>query len=159
MLLEKRERDWRELQRRHNSKFTVDAVALREAEARNSELEDELENAPGLLEKNMNGYERLLEIVESHGGQSADESTGPEGRIEPGVSKSWKDSQAAWFEHDVREVTFISVIELMPFFPGFGRTRRKIQRLQFNISELEPNTTYQEVGFGSPRGRTGSTGC
>ena len=86
-LLEKRQRNWRELQRRHNADFTVDAAALHKAEAHNSELEDELENAPGLLEENMDENKWLHEIVESHGGRSANESTSPEGCIELGVSR------------------------------------------------------------------------
>ena len=69
-LLEKRQRNWRELQRRHSANFTVDAAALHKAEAHNSELEDELENAPGLLEENMDENEWLHEIVELHAWQS-----------------------------------------------------------------------------------------
>ena len=63
------------LQRRRKSKFNDDPAALREAEARNSELEDALENVLGLREENMNENERLREIIEPQGSQSANEST------------------------------------------------------------------------------------
>ncbi|KAH8978057.1 hypothetical protein EDB92DRAFT_1912417 [Lactarius akahatsu] len=69
-LLEKREH---ELRRRLSSEPGEDGAALREAEERNAELEEELENVRHLLEENMDELERLKDIVEqreddSHGG-------------------------------------------------------------------------------------------
>ncbi|KAH9055179.1 hypothetical protein EDB83DRAFT_2392317 [Lactarius deliciosus] len=69
-LLEKREH---ELRRRLSSEPGDDSAALREAEERNAELEEELENVRHLLEENMDELERLKDIVEqreddSHGG-------------------------------------------------------------------------------------------
>ena len=72
------------LQRRRKSKFNDDPAALREAEARNSELEDALENVLGLREENMNENERLREIIEPQGSQSANESTR---RTQPRISR------------------------------------------------------------------------
>lgn len=69
-LLEKREH---ELRRRLSSEPGEDGAALREAEERNAELEEELGNVHHLLEENMDELERLKDIVEqreddSHGG-------------------------------------------------------------------------------------------
>ncbi|KAH9003339.1 hypothetical protein EDB86DRAFT_2826505 [Lactarius hatsudake] len=69
-LLEKREH---ELRRRLSSEPGEDGAGLREAEERNAELEEELENVRHLLEENMDELERLKDIVEqreddSHGG-------------------------------------------------------------------------------------------
>ncbi|KAF9267702.1 hypothetical protein L218DRAFT_919289 [Marasmius fiardii PR-910] len=68
--LEEREREIRDLRRRQsggrNSSSEVDAV-VQELEARNEELEDELENARGLLQDNLVEIERLQEMVESGG--------------------------------------------------------------------------------------------
>ena len=63
-------------------------MEVKKRKARNSELEDELENALGQMEENMDESEQLCEIVEPHGSQYANESMGP-------------------------GVIFISVIELM----------------------------------------------
>ena len=63
-------------------------MEVKKRKARNSELEDKLENALGQMEENMDESEQLCEIVEPHGSQSANESMGP-------------------------GVIFISVIELM----------------------------------------------
>jgi chromosome segregation ATPase len=60
-LLEKREH---ELRRRLSSESGEDGAALREAEERNAELEEELENVRHLLEENMDELERLKDIVE-----------------------------------------------------------------------------------------------
>ncbi|KAF5348402.1 hypothetical protein D9758_010890 [Tetrapyrgos nigripes] len=63
--LEEREREIRELRRRRSSTGTgADAAALREAEERNVELEEQLENAKSLLEDNLAEIERLQDIVE-----------------------------------------------------------------------------------------------
>jgi len=78
--LEERERELRELRRRKSGFDDDDAAALREAEARNADLEDELENARGLLEENMDEIERLRELVERRGDLSANESIVPEVR-------------------------------------------------------------------------------
>ncbi|KAH7911120.1 hypothetical protein BJ138DRAFT_29977 [Hygrophoropsis aurantiaca] len=69
--LQEREREIRELRRGHAP--VVDEEALREAQAHNEELEEELENVRGLLEDNMEEIERLREIVEKRGDQSIDE--------------------------------------------------------------------------------------
>jgi chromosome segregation ATPase len=69
--LEERERELRELRgRRRLGQGEYDA-ALGELEARNAELEDELENARGLLEDNMDEIERLKEIVEKGGAENS----------------------------------------------------------------------------------------
>lgn len=75
--LEERERELRELRRRKMGDHGDQFEAVREVEMRNSELEDELENARGLLEENMEEMERLREIVERRGDEStASESDG-----------------------------------------------------------------------------------
>ncbi|KAI6111402.1 hypothetical protein F5141DRAFT_1114485 [Pisolithus sp. B1] len=67
--LAERERELRELRKGRLS--TADADALHQAEVRNEELEEELENVRGLLEENMEELERLRELVEDRGeGQS-----------------------------------------------------------------------------------------
>ncbi|CCM00141.1 uncharacterized protein FIBRA_02168 [Fibroporia radiculosa] len=68
--LEERERELRELRRRRG--MGPDDSALKEVEARNAELEEELENVRGLLEENADEMERLKELVE----RRADESMG-----------------------------------------------------------------------------------
>ncbi|KZT74114.1 hypothetical protein DAEQUDRAFT_754076 [Daedalea quercina L-15889] len=72
--LEEREREIRELRRRRA--VGPDDGILRELEARNAELEEELENVRGLLEENMEEMERLRELVERRGDDSADEDRG-----------------------------------------------------------------------------------
>ncbi|KIJ63400.1 hypothetical protein HYDPIDRAFT_92649 [Hydnomerulius pinastri MD-312] len=69
--LQERERELRELRRGRVS--AADEDALRQAELRNEELEEELENVRGLLEDNMEELERLREIVERRGDESIDE--------------------------------------------------------------------------------------
>ncbi|KAI0684015.1 hypothetical protein BC835DRAFT_1294342 [Cytidiella melzeri] len=60
--LDEREREIRELRKRRTT--GPDDGTLREFEARNAQLEEELENARGLLEENMEEMERLRDIVE-----------------------------------------------------------------------------------------------
>ena len=74
VLLEKREQDIRELRRRLSSESGEDDAALREAEERNIELEDELENVRHLLEENMDELERLKDIVEHREEDTGDSS-------------------------------------------------------------------------------------
>lgn len=62
--LDEREREIRELRKRRAS--GADGGALREIEARNSQLEEELDSARALLEENMDEMERLKDIVERH---------------------------------------------------------------------------------------------
>ncbi|KAH9842418.1 uncharacterized protein C8Q71DRAFT_719987 [Rhodofomes roseus] len=69
--LEEREREIRELRRRR-AVGPNDGV-LRELEARNAELEEELENVRGLLEENTEEMERLRDLVERRGDDSAEE--------------------------------------------------------------------------------------
>ncbi|KAH7883401.1 hypothetical protein F5I97DRAFT_1930960 [Phlebopus sp. FC_14] len=69
--LMEREQELRQLRRGHMS--SVDADALRQAELRNEELEEELGNVRGLLEENMEEIERMREIVERRGDESVDE--------------------------------------------------------------------------------------
>ncbi|KAJ4481061.1 hypothetical protein J3R30DRAFT_3463923 [Lentinula aciculospora] len=76
--LEERDREIRELRRRRASIDGGDA-ALRDVEARNGELEEELENVRGLLEDNVMEIERLQDLVERNGNSS---STGDAHRIE-----------------------------------------------------------------------------
>ncbi|KAJ3509684.1 hypothetical protein NLJ89_g5089 [Agrocybe chaxingu] len=78
--LEEREHELRELRRRKSG--GADDALLRETEQRNAELEEDLENARGLLEENMDEIERLRDIVERKGDQSANESMNGEGRRE-----------------------------------------------------------------------------
>ena len=84
--LEERERELDELRRRSSRAATSgytpsedderDAL-LREADARNAELEDQLENARGLLEESTEEMERLREVAEQgrHGDGAGDVST------------------------------------------------------------------------------------
>lgn len=76
--LEEREIELRKLRRR-NSGY-VDDPHIRETEARNAELEEELESTKGLLQENMEEIDRLHEIIEQHGYDS--ESTSRESRRE-----------------------------------------------------------------------------
>ncbi|KAI0052262.1 hypothetical protein FA95DRAFT_1533022 [Auriscalpium vulgare] len=71
-LLQERDREIRELRRRRA--VGPDDAALRDAEERNSELEEELENVRRLLEENMDELERLKDIVERR------DDTGGDGR-------------------------------------------------------------------------------
>jgi len=73
-LLEKRDQEIRDLRRRLISESGQDDDALREAEERNAELEDELENVRHLLEENMDELERLKDIVEQRGEDAASSS-------------------------------------------------------------------------------------
>ncbi|KAG6375738.1 hypothetical protein JVT61DRAFT_2584 [Boletus reticuloceps] len=68
--LQEREREIRELRRGRMS--TADEDALRRAELRNEELEEELDNVRGLLEDNVEEIERLREIVERRGDDADD---------------------------------------------------------------------------------------
>ncbi|KAI0074706.1 hypothetical protein K474DRAFT_1601108 [Panus rudis PR-1116 ss-1] len=72
--LEERELEIRELRRRRAS--GADDNALREYEMRNAQLEEELENARGLLEENMEEMERLREIVEQRDEEEERDSGG-----------------------------------------------------------------------------------
>ena len=94
-LLEKREH---ELRRRHSSEPGEDGAALRDAEERNAELEEELENVRHLLEENMDELERLNAIVEqreedSHGGDDGG------GRRVAALQEEISDLKAALEEH------------------------------------------------------------
>ncbi|OBZ75317.1 Anucleate primary sterigmata protein B [Grifola frondosa] len=74
--LEERERELRELRRRRA--VGPDDAVMREVEARNAQLEEELENVRGLLEENTEEMERLRDLVEQKGGDSTGE--GGDGR-------------------------------------------------------------------------------
>jgi chromosome segregation ATPase len=78
--LEEREVELRELRRRKSG--YADDGHIRETEARNAELEDELDNVKGLLQENMEEIDRLREIIEQHGHDSGHESMNSEGRRE-----------------------------------------------------------------------------
>ncbi|RPD64285.1 hypothetical protein L226DRAFT_505884 [Lentinus tigrinus ALCF2SS1-7] len=67
--LEERERELRDLRRRRM--VGLDDGALRDLEARNAELEEELENVRQLLEENTEELERLRELAESRGDHSS----------------------------------------------------------------------------------------
>jgi chromosome segregation ATPase len=96
VLLEKREQDIRELRRRLSSESGEDDAALREAEERNIELEDELENVRHLLEENMDELERLKDIVE----QREEDTGGSSGRRHIGaLQEENRDLKGALEEH------------------------------------------------------------
>ena len=96
VLLEKREQDIRELRRRFSSESGEDDAALREAEERNIELEDELENVRHLLEENMDELERLKDIVEHR----EEDTGGSSGRHHIGaLQEEIRDLKGALDEH------------------------------------------------------------
>jgi chromosome segregation ATPase len=98
VLLEKREHEIRELRRRltRESSQDDDQAALREAEERNAELEDELENVRHLLEENMDELERLKDIVE----QREEDTGGSSGRRHiSAFQEEIRDLKAALDEH------------------------------------------------------------
>ena len=92
-LLEKRER---ELRRRLSSESGQDDAALHDAEERNAELEEELENVRHLLEENMDELERLKDIVEQRG---EDSHGGDGGRRIAELQEEIGDLKAALEEH------------------------------------------------------------
>jgi chromosome segregation ATPase len=92
-LLEKREHENRELRRRLSSESGQDDAALREAEERNAELEEELENVRHLLEENMEELERIME-------QRGENTGGSSGRRQIGaLQEEIRDLKAALEEH------------------------------------------------------------
>jgi chromosome segregation ATPase len=95
-LLETREHETRELRRRLTSESGQEDAALRDAEERNADLEEELENVRHLLEENMNELERLKDIVEQRG-EVSDSSSGRQ-RI-AALQEEIKDLKAALEEH------------------------------------------------------------
>jgi chromosome segregation ATPase len=98
VLLEKREHEIRELRRRLTSESSQDdaQAALREADERNAELEDELENVRHLLEENMDELERLKDIVE----QREEDTGGSSGlRHISALQEEIRDLKAALDEH------------------------------------------------------------
>ena len=95
-LLETREHEIRELRRRLTSESGQEDAALRDAEERNADLEEELENVRHLLEENMDELERLKDIVEQRGEVS--DSSGGQQRI-AALQEEIKDLKAALEEH------------------------------------------------------------
>jgi chromosome segregation ATPase len=96
ILLEKREQEIRELRRRSTGESGQDDAVLRDAEERNAELEDELENVRHLLEENMDELERLRDIVE----QREEDTGGSSGRRHIGaLQEEIRDLKAALDEH------------------------------------------------------------
>jgi chromosome segregation ATPase len=92
-LLEKREHETREVRRRLTSESGQDDAALREAEERNAELEEELENVRHLLEENMEELERIME-------QRGENTDGSSGRRQIGaLQEEIRDLKAALEEH------------------------------------------------------------
>ncbi|KAG6810609.1 hypothetical protein H0H92_011161 [Tricholoma furcatifolium] len=79
--LEERDRELKELRRRHGQQG-VDDQAFREIEARNVELEDQIEDARGLIEENLDEIGRLKDIIERRGDASLAESSSGEGKRE-----------------------------------------------------------------------------
>lgn len=79
--LEEREIELRELRRRKSGGY-ADDILFRETEARNAELEEELDNMKGLLQDNMDEIDHLRAIVERHGYDSANDNSGNEDRPE-----------------------------------------------------------------------------
>jgi chromosome segregation ATPase len=98
VLLEKREHEIRELRRRLTSESSQDdaQAVLREAEERNAELEDELENVRHLLEENMDELERLKDIVEQREEDTGDSSGR---RYISALQEEIRDLKAALDEH------------------------------------------------------------
>jgi chromosome segregation ATPase len=96
-LLEKRAHETRELRRRLTSDSGQDDAALREAEERNAELEEELENVRHLLEENMDELERLKDIVEQRG--EATDGVGSGQQRIAALREEIKDLKAALEEH------------------------------------------------------------
>ena len=89
--LEEREREIRELRRQRVG--GENDAALREAEAHNAVLEDELENVKGLLEENTEEMERLREIVEERGGENGYASSGSGGALKRRVEELEGDNE------------------------------------------------------------------
>ncbi|GLB41147.1 putative centrosomin N-terminal motif 1 [Lyophyllum shimeji] len=77
--LEERERELKELRRR---KSGVDDDAFRELEAQNADLEEQLQNAKGMIEENLDEIDQLKEMLERRGDESVAESSSGEGRRE-----------------------------------------------------------------------------
>ncbi|KAL0569917.1 hypothetical protein V5O48_012048 [Marasmius crinis-equi] len=100
--LEERERELRELRRRRSSGNTSSAnePVVRELEARNEELEDELEDARGLLQDNLVEIERLQEMVESGSRAGSSFANGRRDELESEIErlKATIDDQAAALE-------------------------------------------------------------
>ncbi|KAI0295796.1 hypothetical protein BC826DRAFT_1104178 [Russula brevipes] len=95
-LLERRDHETRDLRRRLTSDSGQDDDALREAEERNAELEDELDSVRHLLEENMDELERLKDIVEQRG----EDTGGSSGRRHIGaLQEEIRDLKAALDEH------------------------------------------------------------
>lgn len=88
--LEEREIELGELRRRKSGH--ADDLLLRETEARNAELEEELDNMKSLLQDNMDEIDRLREMVERHGYDSANEGSGNEDR--PDMRRQLEELQA-----------------------------------------------------------------
>jgi hypothetical protein len=99
--LEEREIELRELRRRKSG--YADDILLRETEARNAELEEELDNMKGLLQDNMDEIDHLRAIVERHGYASASDSSGNEDR--PETRRRLEELQAVneQLEHELEE--------------------------------------------------------
>ena len=98
VLLERREHEIRDLRRRLTNESSQDdaQAALREAEERNAELEDDLENVRHLLEENMDELERLKDIVE----QREEDTGGSSGRRHiSALQEEIRDLKAALDEH------------------------------------------------------------
>lgn len=74
--LEEREHELNQLRRRKSGNSSMDNAALRDAEARNEELEEELHNARVLLEENMDEIDRLKDIVQHESSLSSSSAAG-----------------------------------------------------------------------------------
>ena len=148
------------LQRRRKSKFNDDPAALREAEARNSELEDALENVLGLREENMNENEWLREIIEPQGSQSANESTR---RTQPRISRKVGKIAELPGANVMSVVIFISVIELVLSLSRFWPDEKQDPKTFKSIFQNWKLTQTIYIPISSrlwPASRkNGSTGC
>ncbi|KAI0281857.1 hypothetical protein BGY98DRAFT_1094721 [Russula aff. rugulosa BPL654] len=146
VLLEKREHEIRELRRRHTSQSSQDdaQVALREAEERNTELEDELENVRHLLEENMDELERLKDIVE----QREEDTGGSSGRRHTSaLQEEIRDLKASLDEHadalaqreDEKEISWIRLMRY------HRREAEGIERSQSRAMILEERESREAI--------------
>ncbi|KAL0063667.1 hypothetical protein AAF712_009359 [Marasmius tenuissimus] len=102
--LEEREREIRELRKRQSSggrsSTSGNEAMIRELEARNEELEDELEDARALLQDNLVEIERLQEMVENGSRANSSFARGRRDELEAEIErlKAMVDDQAALLE-------------------------------------------------------------
>lgn len=129
--LEERDREIRELRRRRSSVDGGDA-AIREVEARNLELEEELENVRGLLEDNVMEIERLQDIVERKGDLS---SAGNAHRIDDLESEIDQLKQTVTDQAQLLDQKEDDKVDLLD----------EIESLRLNIEELQQRREAESI--------------